>query len=104
MASRPSVRSPSPLRSLPEQAQALVYLSGNGGGKFSMILRARRDHSEVKIKAFAASDYDVNNLNKVQKTVDKSIERVKELGDEIEAKEKTDAAAGTTNETTNPTP
>ena len=87
----------------PEQAQALIYLSSSGQGKFTMILRARRDHSEVRIKAFAATDYDLNNLNKVQKTVDKSVERVKELGEEIEAKEKTDAAAGTTNETTNPT-
>jgi Flp pilus assembly protein CpaB len=88
----------------PEQAQALIYLSSGGGGKFTMILRARKDNSEVRIKAFAATDYDMQNLNKVQKTVDRSIERVKELGDEIEAKEKTDAAAGTTNETTNPNP
>jgi Flp pilus assembly protein CpaB len=86
----------------PEQAQALIYLSGNGQGKFTMILRARKDNSEVKIKAFAATDYDIENLNKVQRTVDRSVERVKELGDEIEAKEKTDAA--TTNETTNPNP
>jgi Flp pilus assembly protein CpaB len=87
----------------PEQAQALIFLSSAGEGKFTMILRARKDHSEVRIKAFDANDYDMQNLNKVQRTVDRSVERVKELGEEIAAKEKTDAAAGTTNETTNPT-
>jgi Flp pilus assembly protein CpaB len=90
----------------PEQAQALVFMVNVTNAKFTMILRARKDNSEIKIKPFVATDYDLTNLNKVQRTVDKSIERVKELADEIAAKEKADAAAapGTTNETTTPTP
>jgi Flp pilus assembly protein CpaB len=88
----------------PEQAQALVFLTGVKNGRFSMILRARKDNMEVKIKPFAAADYDLDNLSKVQKTVDRSVERVKELDAEIEAKEKADSAQGTTNETPTPTP
>lgn len=88
----------------PEQAQALVFMSNDPNGRFTMILRARKDHSEVRIKPFAASDYDITNLTKVQRTVDKSVQRVKELADEIAAKEKADAASGTTNETTSPNP
>jgi Flp pilus assembly protein CpaB len=89
----------------PEQAQALVFLTNVKNGRFSMILRARKDNSEVKIKPFAASDYDMTNLSKVQRTVDRSVARVKELSDEIEAKEKENASApATTNETTNPIP
>ena len=88
----------------PEQAEALVYLASSQGAKFTMILRARKDSSEVHIKPFAAADYDITNLNKVQRTVDKSMVRVRELGDEIAAKEKADNAAGTTNEITTPHP
>jgi Flp pilus assembly protein CpaB len=86
----------------PEEAQELVFLSQTKDGKFSMILRSRRDDTEVKIKPFNAADYDLLNLSKVQKTADKSIERVKALSAEIEAKEK--QAQGATNETTTPTP
>jgi Flp pilus assembly protein CpaB len=86
----------------PEEAQALVFLSGTNSGKFSMILRSRRDTMEAKIKPFDVRDYDFNNLKKVQRTVDKSTDRVDELTKEIEAKEK--ALQGTTNETTTPTP
>ena len=87
----------------PEQAEALVYLSESKGGKFNMILRARKDNSEIKIKPFSLADYDMNNLSKVQRTVDKSVVRVKELGEEIAAREKA-SASGNTNETTPPTP
>jgi Flp pilus assembly protein CpaB len=89
----------------PEEAEALVFMTNVKNGKFSMILRARKDDSEVKIKPFAAADYDLDNLNKVQRTVDKSVARVKELSDEIEAKEKENAPApAPTNETTTPIP
>jgi len=87
----------------PEQAQALVFMSQVKNGRFSMILRARRDKSEIKIPAFAAEDY-VGNLKKIQRTTDKSILRVQELAEKIEAEEKTQAAQGNTNETPNPTP
>lgn len=86
----------------PEQAQELIFLSQAKNGKFSMILRSRRDDSEIKVKPFNAADYDLENLSKVQRTADKSIERVKALSAEIEAKEK--EVQGTTNETTTPTP
>jgi Flp pilus assembly protein CpaB len=85
----------------PEQAQALIYMSGSKG-RFSMILRSRKDNSEIKIKPFAGADY-VENFKKVQSTTDKSIERVQQLAAEIEAKEKTQDAQGKTNETTTPT-
>ncbi len=89
----------------PEQAQALVFLTNLKNGQFSMILRARRDDSEIKIKPFVGTDYDVLNLSKVQKTVDRSVARVQELSEEIEAKEKANAAAAAnTNETTTPIP
>jgi Flp pilus assembly protein CpaB len=84
----------------PEEAQELVFLSGAKDGKFSMILRSRKDDTEVKIKPFTLADYDLNNLRKVQRTADKSVERVKALAAEIEAKEK--QAQGTTNETNTP--
>ena len=87
----------------PEQAQALVMMSQVKNGKFSMILRARRDKSEIKIKAFAAEDY-AGNLQKIQKTTDKSLARVQELAAKIEAEEKTQGSQGNTNETPNPTP
>jgi hypothetical protein len=63
-------------------------MSGVKNGKFSMILRSRKDDSEVKIKPFNAEDYDLNNLSKVQRTADKSVERVKALAAEIAEKEK----------------
>ncbi len=85
----------------PEQAQELVYLSGAKNGRFSMILRSRKDDTEIKIKPFNGQDYDLLNLSKVQRTADKSIERVKILSDEIAAKEK--QVQGATNETTTPT-
>jgi Flp pilus assembly protein CpaB len=89
----------------PEEAEALVYLTNVKNGEFSMILRSRRDDSEIKVKPFAAADYDLLNLSRVQKTVDRSVARVQELSEEIEAKEKANAAApANTNETTNPIP
>ena len=87
----------------PEQAQALVFMSQVKNGRFSMILRARRDKSEIKIRPFAADDY-AGNLQKIQKTTDKSLLRVQALAEQIEAEEKTQAAQGNTNETPNPTP
>jgi len=87
----------------PEQAQALIFMSQVKNAKFSMILRARKDTSEIKIKSFDASDY-AGNFQKVQRTTDKSILRVQELAAKIEAEEKTQAAQGTTNETPTPTP
>lgn len=89
----------------PEQAQALIYLSTiSKNGHFSMILRARKDDTQIKIKPFDMDDYNFLKMTKVQKTVDKSIERVKALSKEIEDKEKAQAAQGSTNETTTPTP
>jgi pilus assembly protein CpaB len=87
----------------PEQAQALIALSQGADGKFSMILRSSRDKSELKIKPFVTADYD-GNLQKVQRTTDKSLARVQELAAQIEAAEKNQAAQGNTNETTHPTP
>jgi Flp pilus assembly protein CpaB len=84
----------------PEEAQELVFLSGVKNGRFSMILRSRKDDSEVRIKPFNATDYDPTNLSKVQRTADKSIERVKALAAEIAVKEKQDQ--GNTNETNTP--
>jgi Flp pilus assembly protein CpaB len=87
----------------PEQAQALVFMSQVKTGKFSMILRARRDKSEIKIKPFVDVDY-YGNLQKIQRTTDKSIARVQELAAKIEAEEKIQGTPGNTNETTTPTP
>jgi Flp pilus assembly protein CpaB len=87
----------------PEQAQALVYMSHIKNGHFSMILRSRKDDSEVKIKSFEGADY-AGDYGKVERMTEKSTERVKQLAAEIEAKEKTQDAQGNTNETTNPTP
>jgi Flp pilus assembly protein CpaB len=84
----------------PEEAQELIFLSSAKNGRFSMILRSRKDNSEIKIKPFNAEDYDVTNLSKVQKTADKSIERVRALAAEIAAKEKQDQV--NTNETNTP--
>jgi Flp pilus assembly protein CpaB len=84
----------------PEEAQELIFLSEVKNGRFSMILRSRKDNSEIKIKPFNAEDYDLANLSKVQKTADKSIERVRALAAEIAAKEKQDQV--NTNETNTP--
>lgn len=86
----------------PEQAEALVFMSQGGGGHFSMILRSRRDPDEIKVKPFVGSEY-AENLNKVQRTTDKSIQRVQDLEKKIEDEEKTQGQ-GNTNETPNPTP
>ena len=87
----------------PEQAQALVYLAGAKNGQFNMILRAKSDKSEIKIKPFNGEDY-ADDLAKVQRTTDKSILRVQELAAKIEAEEKTQGSQGNTNETPTPTP
>jgi Flp pilus assembly protein CpaB len=87
----------------PEQAQALVFMSQEKNGRFSMILRGRPDKTEIKIKPFAAEDY-IGNFQKIQKTTDKSLLRVQELADKIAAEEKTQGSQGNTNETTTPTP
>jgi Flp pilus assembly protein CpaB len=84
----------------PEEAQELVYLSTAKLGKFNMILRSGKDDSEVKVKPFVIADFDPNNLGKVQRVADKSIERVKALAAEIAEKEK--QAQGNTNETNTP--
>jgi Flp pilus assembly protein CpaB len=86
----------------PEQAQALILMSQQKDGKFSMILRARSDKSEIKIKPFVAADY-YGNFQKVQRMDNKSQARVEELAKQIEAEQKAQEAQGTTNET-NPTP
>jgi Flp pilus assembly protein CpaB len=89
----------------PEQAQALIFMSNVKNAKFSMILRSRRDTEELKhLKPFDVRDYDILNLKKVQKMVDKSNDRVADLAKEIESKEKAMANPGNTNETPNPTP
>lgn len=87
----------------PEQAQALVFLSQYKLGQFSMILRGRSDKTEPKIKPFEGADY-FGNLQKVQRTTDKSLARVQELAAKIAEAEKSQGAQGTTNETPTPTP
>jgi Flp pilus assembly protein CpaB len=87
----------------PEQAQALIFMTHIKNGQFSMILRARKDKEEIKVKAFEAQDY-YGNLQKVQRTTDKSLVRVQELAAKIEAAEKTQGSQGNTNETSTPTP
>lgn len=88
----------------PEQAQALEFMQHIKNGHFSMILKSRRDIAEIKTKAFTTSGYN-GDLSKVQaRVVDKSMLRVKELQQQIEAQEKVQATQGTTNETTTPTP
>ncbi len=72
----------------PEEAEELVFLCAAKNSRFSMILRSRKDDSEVRIKPFNAADYDPTNLSKVQRTADKRVERVKALAAEIAAKEK----------------
>jgi len=95
----------------PEQAQALIFLAqgkAEQGGTFSMVLRAMSDKSEIKIKPFVGDDY-YGNLQKIQKTVDKSDIRVQQLAAQIAAaekaaKDKNPGPQGNTNETPNPTP
>ena len=100
----------------PEQAQALLFLScvkeedpHGGGGHFSMILRAKSDKSQIKIKSFDAADY-VGNFKKIQTLTNKSDLRVQALAAQIaaqvaaEQKAQSAASQGTTNETPNPTP
>ena len=93
----------------PEQAQALLFLSEvkpDHGGHFSMILRSKRDKSELKFKPFDSDTY-AYEFQKVQKMSDKSQQRVQELAAKIAAEEaaekKTQGSQGNTNETT-PTP
>ncbi len=87
----------------PEQAQALTFMTHIKNGFFSMILRARKDTSEIKIKPFASEDYP--DFHSVQtKIVDRSMARVQELAAKIEAEEKAQGSQGTTNETPNPIP
>jgi Flp pilus assembly protein CpaB len=85
----------------PETAEALIYLSQAKLGHFSMVLRARKDDTIIKVKSFEATDYN-NNFARVQRIAEKGDTRVNELSAEIEAKEK--AQQGTTNEITTPTP
>jgi hypothetical protein len=87
----------------PEQAQALIYLTQNPQGKFSMILRARRDTGVVKIKAFQGADY-VDNYKKIQRTTDNSIVRVQELQKQIEDQEKNQGQGNTNATPTPPSP
>lgn len=86
----------------PEQAEALLFLSQVKNGKFSMILRGRRDNVIAKIKPFEATDYEAG-FKKVQTTTDKSFERVKALAAKIEDEEKKNGQ-GNTNETPPTTP
>jgi Flp pilus assembly protein CpaB len=85
----------------PEQAQALLYMTHIKNAQFSMILRARKDNSEIKIKPFATEDYQGDYHNVQTRVVDRSMQRVQELSQQIEAAEKAQGQ-GTTNETTNP--
>jgi Flp pilus assembly protein CpaB len=87
----------------PEQAEQLTFMSRIKNGGFSMILRARADDSEIKIKPVAATDFSGADFHGVQPKIDKSMLRVKALSAEIEAKLKAQSQ-GTTNETTPPTP
>jgi len=89
----------------PEQAQALIFMSevkADQGGHFSMVLRSRRDKSEIKVKPFDTQTY-AYEWQKVQKMADKSAQRVQQLAAQIEAEEKAQGQ-GNTNETPNPTP
>jgi len=85
----------------PEQAAALVSLAQAGKDvRFNMILRSRRDNTEVAIKPFVGGDY-YNSPKKLQKLADKSADRVKDLKAQIEAEEKKQQGEGNT---TNATP
>jgi Flp pilus assembly protein CpaB len=84
----------------PEEAQALTNLLSVKTGTFSMILRARKDDKEIKVRPFNASDY-LDNFSKIQRVVDRSNQRVSALASAIKAQEQ---QQGTTNEITTPTP
>jgi len=85
----------------PETAQALIFMSQVKNGRFSMILRSRRDTAELTgLKPFTGNYYE--NLKKVQKLNDASTLRVQALTQQIEALEKQQAAQGKTNETPPP--
>ncbi len=87
----------------PEQAQVLLAISEWKNVHISMILRSRRDTTEVKVKPFSADDYNASNLKKIQTMTDKSIKRVEDLQTQIEEQEK-QAAQGTTNAPPTPPP
>jgi Flp pilus assembly protein CpaB len=82
----------------PEQAQALIYLSSLKNGRFDMIMRARLDTAEIKVKPFEGSDY-IDDLRRVQRLTDRSMDRVQTLAAEIDATEKSQANPAATNET-----
>jgi Flp pilus assembly protein CpaB len=88
----------------PEQAEALIFMTHIKNGQFSMVLRARSDKSEIKIKPFVGGDYQGDFHNLQTKVVDKSNLRVQELAAKIAAEEKTQGSQGNTNETPTPTP
>ena len=89
----------------PEQAQALIFLQSVKNGRFSMILKYRGDHSEIKVKPFYAGDYQsVSDLKKIQSMSDRSQTRVDDLAKKIAAEEKAQSTQGTPNETPAPTP
>ncbi len=85
----------------PEQAQALVFISQVKNGRFSMILRSRLDKTELKIKPFLAENYQQGTFKKVQGVIDKSVERVRSLSEQIELEQKK-LNSGNTNETPPP--
>jgi Flp pilus assembly protein CpaB len=87
----------------PEAAQALVFMSQVKNGHFSMILKARSEKGDIKIKPFIGADY-YGNIQKIQKIVIKSDARVDDLAKEIAEQEKNQAPQGNTNETPTPTP
>ena len=87
----------------PEQAQALINLSQAKEVSFSMILRSRRDNTEIKVKPFIGYDYYINP-KKLQKTTDTSIQRVQDLQKQIEAEEAKNQGQGNTNATPTPPP
>jgi Flp pilus assembly protein CpaB len=85
----------------PEEAQMLVNLTSGLNGSFSMILRARADHTQVKIKPFNVTDLG-GAFTKLQRIADRSNDRVQELAAQIAAEQK--KTQGTPNETPPPTP
>ncbi len=89
----------------PEQAQALVYMQSAKNGEFSMVLKYRGDHSEIKIKPFAGGDYNsLDSLKRIQTMSDRSEVRVRDLAQKIIDAEKAQGTPGNPNETPNPTP
>jgi len=84
----------------PEVAQVLANLSASNAGSFSMILRNRSDHQEIKVKPFSVADLQ-GDFRKLQRISDQSDKHVQAIADAIAAEEKKNQ--GTPNETT-PTP